>query len=268
MTLPYITKKQLEILLLIYQFRFIDRKQIQIILNHKNHRRIHSWLNDLVEKHSIGRIYSIKMPENTKPAVYYLAKNGRKHLQKYFHKSVDRIDEAALYQLTKTYKDSQRADVFRTTCLALVDVYIALKQTYGDGEYTMTFSSLTECATYSLLKKFDSYLCLQKKRGKEKRFVYLYLTHRTPRRFIRYRISEIIKFFKQEWDYETDLSYPKVLCVCSNFPIRNYARKVFETKLEYYNLPELSIKLTTLHEIKEQGINKEIWIKPENEEDD
>jgi hypothetical protein len=175
MTLPHTTKKQKEILHLLYQYRFIDRKQIQTILTHKNHRRIHSWLNDLVEKNCIERIYSNKMPENTKPAVYYLGRNGRKILKEYFTQELDengKSNEAAIYQLTKTYKDSQRTEVFRNTCLTLVDIAIATAAFAKEHGYDMIFSSITECQTYSLLTKFDSYLSLQKNKGKKKRYVF------------------------------------------------------------------------------------------------
>jgi hypothetical protein len=268
MTLPHITNKQLEILLLIYRFRYINRKQIQTILTHKNHRRILAWLNDLIAQNCIGSIYSKKMPDNTKPTVYYLGRYGRKILQKHFSEILDedgekKTDKQAIYQLTKTYKDSQRTEVFRLTCLALVDCYITLLPYEENKAYDTIFSSLTECANYSLLKKFDSYLSLQKKRGKEKRYVFVYITNRTPRRFIRYRIAEIIKYLHKEWGYETTIPSPTVLLICSNFPIKNYTRKVCESKLKYYGNPEkITIQLTTLHEFKAEGFDGNIWAKP------
>ncbi len=277
MTLPHLTKKQFRILILIYNFRFIDRKQIQTILKHKNHRRIHSWLTDLVTKNCIERIYSTKMPENTKPAVYYLGKYGRKHLQKYFtgestKKSDDEeqkkeSNETALYQLTKTYKDSQRTEVFRANCLALVDCYLVCKRYVTENGYTQEFFPLTGCAKKELFKKFDSYVMIKKKNGRKKSYALIYLTHRTPRRFTRYRIAEIIKFFQQEWDYESDQPYPTILIICSNSPIRNYAKKVFESKLEYYGHPELTIRLATLFDFKKDGLDGNIWIQPKNEEE-
>jgi hypothetical protein len=270
MTLPHTTKKQFEILYLIYRFRFINRQQIQTILNHKNHRRIHDWLTDLGDKNSIGRIYSKKMPENTKPAVYYLGKNGRKILKQYFLTEFagDQTQrDASIAQLAKTYKDSQRTEVFRSSCLALVDCFIAVTKYYDEQQgYDMLFSSRTECATYSLIKKFDAYLSVRKKKGKKKHFVFVYLTHRTPRRFTRYRIVEIIKFLDQEWGYETDQPYPTILVISSNALIRNYAKKVFETKLEYYGNPELTIRLTTLYEFKAHGLDGSIWRQPKVEE--
>ena len=270
MTLPTITKKQLEILLLVYNYRFIDRKQLQTILNHKNHRRIHSWLNDLVTKQCIVRIYSTKMPENTKPAVYYLGKYGRKLLAKHFtemYRDDGEIKDTMLYQLKNTYKDSQRTEVFRTISLALVDCHIALTKYSQENDLSLSFYSPTKCAAYTLFEKFDGYIKVQKKRGKLKRYILLYFTNRTPRRFIRYRIPEIIKFLEHEWGYETDVPTPAILCVCSNLPIRNYVKKVWETKLEYYNYPELKINITTLHQFKEQALNTNIYIQPKNEED-
>ena len=270
MTLPHLTKKQQEILILIYRFRFIDRIQLQTILQHKNHRRIHTWLTDLVNKDYIGRIYSKKIPDNTKPAVYYLGKNGRKYLQKHFAtaEKEEKPDEQALYQLTKTYKDSTRTEVFKATCLALVDCYLA-STAYTDKKHftKITFSSLTECATYSLLKKFDSYLAVKYKNGRIKRYAFIYFTHRTPRRFIRYRVAEVIKY-SQEWGYDSDQPYPIVLGICSNHPIKNYVKKVCESKFAYYNHPEIKISLTTLYELKTEGMEKEIWVSPKNEEED
>ena len=66
------TPKQLNILLLLYRFRFLNRIQIQKLLNHKDPRRINTWLKDLTGKTIIGRHYSTKLKENTKPAIYYL----------------------------------------------------------------------------------------------------------------------------------------------------------------------------------------------------
>ena len=50
-----ITKKQETILTLIFTFRFINSKQIQEFLQHKDHRRINSWLKDLTEKEYVER---------------------------------------------------------------------------------------------------------------------------------------------------------------------------------------------------------------------
>lgn len=274
MTLPKVTKKQLEILLLIYRYRFIDRKQIQTFLTHKNHRRIHAWLTDLVEKDCIGGIYSKKMPENTKPTVYYLGKNGRKILVQHFRDIATTVEDGDgttdvdIQQLTNTYKDSQRTEIFRICCLALVHIAITT-QSVADAEgYNLVFASPTVCQTYSLLSKFDSYARFQKGKGKKKHYVFLYITNRTPKRFISYRIAEVIKFLTREWDYETTDPKPMVLCICSNIPIRNYTKKLIESKLEYYRPDEpLNFGLTTLSEYKAHSFSPQHWKHPTIKED-
>ena len=60
MTIPYITKKQQEIPLLTYRFRFINSLQIQKFMGHKGKRRTNSWLKDLIEKEYLERIYDPK----------------------------------------------------------------------------------------------------------------------------------------------------------------------------------------------------------------
>lgn len=50
-----LTKIQQTILTLLFTFRFINSKQIQQFLQHKDHKRINSWLKDLEEKGYIVR---------------------------------------------------------------------------------------------------------------------------------------------------------------------------------------------------------------------
>ena len=55
-----ITKKQQEIFILLYRFRFLNKIQIQAFLKHKNKKTINLWLQDLNEKQYLKRIYSKK----------------------------------------------------------------------------------------------------------------------------------------------------------------------------------------------------------------
>ena len=46
MKLPKLTPKQQNILVLLYQYRFLNRIQIQTLMGHKDYRRINAWLAD------------------------------------------------------------------------------------------------------------------------------------------------------------------------------------------------------------------------------
>ena len=55
--IPKITRKQREILDLIYSHRFLTRIQIQAFLKHKDKKTINLWLKDLRSKNYINWIY-------------------------------------------------------------------------------------------------------------------------------------------------------------------------------------------------------------------
>src|SRR5258708_12689766 len=76
-----LTGKYSEITELVYKYRFIDRIQIQKVLNHKGPRRINTWLKELTEAEFLGRIYSNKLLENTKPTIYYLSYKGISYIK-------------------------------------------------------------------------------------------------------------------------------------------------------------------------------------------
>src|SRR5260370_33634477 len=81
MSKKLITNKQQNILILLLTFRFINSKQIQQFLNHKDHRRINAWLKDLAEKQYIVREYKPIYGTLTKPAVCYLSLLGRQYIR-------------------------------------------------------------------------------------------------------------------------------------------------------------------------------------------
>ncbi len=87
--LPKLTKKQQEILRLLYSFRFLNRIQIQAFLCHKDPKTINLWLRDLRAKGYVEWIYSTHFAEKTKPAIYYLGLNGVRHLRTLTRKSKD-----------------------------------------------------------------------------------------------------------------------------------------------------------------------------------
>ncbi|MDE2590302.1 MAG: replication-relaxation family protein, partial [Patescibacteria group bacterium] len=119
MSKKIITNKQKIILTLLYTFRFVNSKQIQELLGHKDHRRINSWLKDLVEKGYIERDFTPVFGTLTKPAIYYLTAKGRKY-----------IKSAYTYHFPKYLKriarDNKASKAFRIRCQIIVDWYLLL----------------------------------------------------------------------------------------------------------------------------------------------
>src|SRR5579884_2239122 len=109
-TLPPITTKQQEILKLLYRYRFLNRTQIQTLLNHKDKRRIISWLKDLREKQYVDWRYdATDFIAKSQPAIYYLSLNGIRYLRQ--------LDIYPNEDLRKRYKEPNRTQVFIDRCL-------------------------------------------------------------------------------------------------------------------------------------------------------
>lgn len=138
MKLPKLTKKQQEILKLLYKFRFLNRIQIQALMGHKDPKTINLWLRDLRAKGYVEWIYSTHFAEKTKPAIYYLELNGIRQLRtltiSYLATDDSGIEieetEPAypLEELRKRYKEPTRSQTFIDHCLLIADCCIALEK--------------------------------------------------------------------------------------------------------------------------------------------
>ena len=103
--LPDTTTKQNEIIDMVWKFRFINRHQVQKFFKYKDPRRLNEWFRDLVSKGYLGRKYSNKLLENTKPAIYHTGINGIRFLKTQNDYSMDVIQ--------KLYRDGKREEPFK-----------------------------------------------------------------------------------------------------------------------------------------------------------
>src|SRR5690348_12514281 len=114
MNLSPVTNKQQALLQLLYRFRFLERRQIQSFLEHKDKRRVSVWLKDLREKQYIGWIFdSQSRASANKPAVYYLDLRAIQLLRKTSAYPPD--------ALRKRYRDASRSETFISRCLLVAD---------------------------------------------------------------------------------------------------------------------------------------------------
>lgn len=130
------SKKQTEILILLYRFRFLNRHQIQTILRHKYRSRVLSWLNELVEQKYITAYYDKKLA--ALPTVYCLDNEGRKYL-----KSLDKEIEAGNIDpelLNRVWREKKFTKQFREHCLFVADIYINLVDTAKSGNPSCNFA--------------------------------------------------------------------------------------------------------------------------------
>jgi len=259
--LPAITSKQQEILRLIYQYRFINRVQIQAFLGHKDYRRVNAWLADLRDKQYVQWIYSTDFSEKTKPAVYHISLNGIRYLK-----------SPGLYplsELRKRYKENKRSSGFVAHSVLVADVCLDLRAK-SDESVRYTWQAQADFASSASEYHFLSQhaviqpdLCFTKQ---ENETTNAYLLEVFDATLPRYMVSNTLKkygaFLKdRDWQRDTKTKAPPtILFVCPATTDLIYAKRRTRKLLEtIYDKSGIRIKFAILEELKQSGVTEEIW---------
>jgi hypothetical protein len=286
MTLPKITKKQQEILKLLYRYRFLNRIQIQSLMGHKDYKTINLWLKDLREKEYVTWIYSTHFAEKTKPAIYYLGLNSVRHLKQLTTTDEDDTEQPTypLEELRKRYRESTRSQTYIDHCVLLADCCIALKQqdTKTTGYFYQTEADYLSDSSYyhfildSEFMRPGLIFCKDKydSQGKEEATLESYLLEifdpTLPRYRMKKRLGDYVKYLDDEdyeWKEQTDTEkLPILLFVCPRTTDLIYAkrrtRKLIADAWEYKDDDEERprVRFTTTEKLKQSGVlAKEIW---------
>lgn len=293
MTKKIITSREHVILLLLLIFRFINSKQLQEYLKHKDHRRINSWLKDLMEKGYIERIFQPIFGQLTKPAVYFLTAKGRT----YFKRSYRYHFPQYLKRISRDYKVSK---AFRIRCQIIADWYITLfyncektnekndnhlkrqinidivnnlitqLTTDSDKEEKVPLNILqfftpAYYPLFPLLEKVkpDSYLRKRTTQGIDHGLLFV-LDAYIPRFLLRYTLKRIFDSLDEEnWENDTVHSL-QIFYLCPNNQIIIYLRRLLPSYLEkYYGGKPLSFHLGTRNQMynwKNGKTEKMKWI--------
>lgn len=251
-----ITKKQTTIISLLFCFRFLDRVQIQKFLKHKDEARINNWLKDLTEKDYISRSYTKTFPENTKPAVYHIAKKGIAQIKS------QNNDDPKLVQ--KLYREDIRSASFVSSCLILADIYLDLLDRTNDEVVFQMFvkSDYSTHPQATLLNDLSPSAYIEQSTAGKVKCYFLEVLADLPDKQSRQRIKKYLNFYQSnEWEGVTGQPFPTVLIICPDDKILAYVKHFAMTKLALLDEPELAINLATAQKAKELGIVGDIWTK-------
>lgn len=296
--LPKLTKKQQEILRLLYRFRFLNRIQIQAFLGHKDPKTINLWLRDLRAKGYVEWIYSTHFAEKTKPAVYYLALNGVRHLRALTRSTKDDDGNVTITpayppeELRKRYKEPTRSQTFIDRCILVADCALALEREDDTNEakgkklryyYQTEVDYLLERSYYHFVTDIDDGLihpnlifCRDKigKDGKEEQTLETYILEIFDPTLPRYRmkkcLSDYVKLLDEEgddWQEQTSTErLPIVLFVCPRMSDLIYAKRRTRKLIadawywEDDGAERPRVRFTTVDSLKQHGLlNKGIW---------
>lgn len=207
MQLPTITTRQQDIILYLYRFRFLNRIQIQALLNHKSPKNTNVWLKDLTDKKYIDRIFEKKAGVND-PAIYYLSKYGIKFLL-----SFEGVEKE---NVKKLYQEKRKSTQFIHQCILIANIYLKLKE---QNLSEFKFYSQQDFPVKGVIRELQpSFAYVYEKEGKTHQFTCEIIKTGTPRFAIRGRIQKYIEFFKDQPDMN-------VIFICENLKISEYIDK-------------------------------------------
>lgn len=242
-----LNQNQLELLLLIYKFRFVS-----IPLLSKSRKistvAVFNTLNILLDKKLVFRRYDKSYKFSGKPASFALSKQAILLL-----KTHPGLNDTYLHSL---YKNPSLSSQFADQCIETYKTYLTLNQQYPD-----TFSIYTRA---ELVDYEDSYpeplpdLVLKRKNSETTPEMYfLDLLKDSQLWLIKKRINTYIKHYESgDWEEET---HPTVLFVCED---SNVEKKVLEYAEQakdnaFIEDDELIIMTTTKKSL--HADNKAVW---------
>ncbi len=253
MTLQKITNKQQEILTLLYQFRFLNRIQIQTLLKHKNKKTINLWLQDLYQKEYIERIFSNTPPENMRPAIYYLALNGIRHLKTVGY---------TMAELKRLYREKEKSESFISKHILIADIWLDL-QSKSDNNIKYSAATGSDLMDpeykYNFLAELGPDLVFVKEtKGMKKYYLLEILEPTLPVYSIRKKIRNYIDFYySNTWEDNTDAEFPAIILVCETLPmlmsVKRYAKKLLSEDEDI----ELKIQFITEQNVRENRTTDE-----------
>lgn len=221
-------------------------------MNHKDARRTNAWLKDFIEKKFLGRIYVRKIPDNIKPAIYYVAINGIHWFE--------RRRECNKRILPRLKKEPYRSDRIRNHCLFLTQIYIDLLISKSPQFTLKTFETKVDLINHEeILTPFpDAYITLIKQQDntkRTKRYILEVIDEDTPGYYLRHRIEDYLDYL------EIHSPAIKALIICPNALILKFLERFIPKKLDegYYYGNEASFSLALSKDVKEKSLIGDIW---------
>ncbi len=269
MSKKIITNKQNTILTLLLTFRFLNSKQIQQFLNHKDHRGINRWLKTLVENEYVERDFKPVYGNLTKPAVYFLTTKGRKQIKDIYTYYLPKY-------LRKISRDNKASKGFRIKCQMVGDWYLMLFPpaenkkiaildnlikglTTGEMDEkaplnTLQFFTSVNFPSFILLDKIkpDAYVRKKTTKGVTHELLFV-LDAYVPRVMLQYFLKKIFTTLDEEYWETEDIATTQLYVLCPNNMVIIYLKRLLKSFLErYYGDKPLVFYFATRNQLYKQ----------------
>jgi Replication-relaxation len=214
-----ITPKQLEILILLYRFRFLSSKQVQEILGHKDRKRSRACLSDLVSKGYVKSSYERnKLGENNKPAIFNLTVAAVKVLK-------DR-EECRALGFRHLYGENGRSRRFIDHCLLLADIYLEFREKSENRDADLHFLTKSDQCVFEAFPKPlpDAYIAIKSSSRKTRRYFLEITDPDTPRFALRWKVKRYFTYEESGgWRRHHNSQSPTIILICPDEKTKVYS---------------------------------------------
>ncbi len=197
-----------------------------------------------MQKGYIKRNYNPSLKINAIPAKYYIALNGIKFLR------TQPVCQKAY--LLKLYKEHKKSPSFIDQCLLIADIYLHLLET----EPNINFYTQSDFSPRGIIKELSpDFGFTRTVEGKKTNYVAEFFSEIIPSKAISATITKHLDFFT-----ERDItSSPMILFICPSQSMAKVVLRLSNEMLEANEGEDLTILISTQEQVKQQGIEKDIW---------
>ena len=246
-----------EIIILIYRFRYLNRPQIQKLLNHKSRSSTLDPLNYLSEQKYLKQYYNPKFPDE--PSYYSLGTVGRKYLIKFQNE----LSDINISVLDRVWREGTYTPAFKNHMMFLGFVYISLielvKNT-DNGQGKLRFFTQTDLkgVEHLINPEPEAYFSIEDKNKNVKSYFLEMIDEHAKWENTQKTIRKYFKYFKKNtWQENMKIEFPEIIIICPDYQSRNGLNKFISRQFKTHQL-ELSFYLTTKIEIKHQGMTRKV----------
>ena len=235
----------------LYKFRYLNRPQVQTLLNHKYWSNVIDWLNELSEKRYIAKDFKRKFAGVA--AIYCLDKNSRKVLEGKEGIKIERL-------MQMVYGDKKRSRKFKYHNVLVSHIFLSLSQLVKKTKATLNF--YTQSDLYKLksiiLPMPDAYFSIEEKDKTVKRY---FLDIFDPLVNVKWTYKRVYQYFsyfdKEFWQNATGKKFPDIIMVCPDEEYKKDLERHIKKVFRKNSLADISFYLSTWEEIQTQGIKRE-----------
>jgi len=251
-----ITKQQIQILIRIYDYRFVTTAQLQQVLSKKQIQQVQQRLNLLLKRGYIGRNFSSSDRLTGKYASYYLLPKGMRVLKQAkgytFNPKV----------LHNIYKDRTASTRFINHCIGLGDINCSLKRLHGSNLEYFPKNDLID-HDYFPDPRPDAYLRIgaDTKSIEERSEHFLeYCEEIVPFFVYRKRIKQYVEYVYDElWEEATSRKSPTIRLVAETPVLQRRLQRFIKQYLNHYYMTAHARFLITNIELLKTTTDSAVW---------